>query len=824
MLPTYTRLLLVVLFASGSLFAEAQSARLKRAQRMMADLDYTEAISQFTQILETSDDPYAKISLAEAYRKTNDAANSEYWYGQVVRLPESQPIHKLFYGQALQQNGKCDQAREWYALFIQEQPDDLRGQYLARACDYEDELRTKNAKVYEVQHLDFNSSLDDFGAALYEGGVIFASDRSNGVAVKRDHAWTGNPFLELYYVKSDRTDEDDPLTTVYGQPEKFSNKFNSKYHDAAVSFTDDGNQLFFTRNNFNEGKTGKSDDGFVKLKIFYAERGSKKEDWGKLQSLPFNSDEYSVAHPALSPSGARLYFASDMPGGFGGMDIYYSEKDNGRWGPPINLGPVVNTEGHEAFPFADPTGKIYFASDGQIGLGGFDLYYTIEKGPGDFSQPENMGAPVNSNSDDFAVMVGADGEFGYFSSNRTGGAGRDDVYSFTHSGVPVEVLVINSETRLPIEGATVFNACNSATTITDVNGMSFIDMEEEQECELTASASDFEDASKMATTVSFDKTKLIVTIALKPVDSYTIEGFVFDESTGEPLAGSDVTLTSDCSEEETTITTDESGRYSFDLTKTCCFTVRATLPTYLAGKKSDICATDTAQTTEFVANLFLQPTVYAGVNDRPNIDADGPNSDARIYRDPNTNLYMDSTTGQPADGEINGRTYRDGVLENAGDSFEPGYSPTSDGTAIAYLLHIYYDFDRATIRKEAREDLDRLYTMMTENPEIQIEIGSHTDARGPDDYNLRLSQRRAEAVVRYMMQRGVDRTRIVPKGYGETVPVNNCADNVPCSEREHQFNRRTEFKVLGCKDCDENGKISNPRDEVQVNRCKNCPF
>ncbi len=824
-LPFLSRLCFLLALLACVHVADAQTNRIKRAQRMMADLNYSEAIQQFNQILESSDDAGAKIALAEAYRKINDPINAEYWLGQIVRLPEATPVHKLYYGQALQQNGKCDQAKEWFAIFMREQPDDLRGQYLGRACDYEQELLTRSVGVYDVQHLDFNSALDDFGAAVYEDGVLFASDRSQGVAIKRDHAWTGNPFLELLYVKTMRTDQEDPLTTVYGQPDKFSKSFNSKYHDAAVTIAEDGEQIFFTRNNFKDGKLGKSDDGIVKLKVFYADK--EGQEWGELQSLPFNSDEYSVLHPAISPSGKRLYFASDMPGGFGGMDVYYSEKENGRWNPPVNLGPNVNNEGHQAFPSVAPDGRIYFASDGHVGLGGYDLYYTTEKAAFEFTLPENLGAPLNSTADDHSILLLEDGTFGYFSSNRTGGAGKDDIYSFVRTGIPVEVLVINAETRAPIEGATVLNGCTSGSSLTDVNGKAAVDMSEAEECKFTASAEGFEEASKTGTTKNFKGNKLIVEIPLSPLKEYSVEGFVFDESTGEPIEGASVTLTNPLDMKGLATLTDPTGKYTFDLETGTCYSVRATKKDFLSARADNLCATDTARTSVFDVNLFLQPTIYGGPKDedlagtpiRPDNDPD-----ARLYQDGSTGLYIDSKTGRPADGEINGRTFKNGTVVSSGGKFERGLSDIKAGDAIPYLLHIYYDFNMATIRAEAREDLDGLYAMLTENPEVIIEIGSHTDARGSDDYNMRLSQRRAEAVVRYLEQRGVGRERLVPRGYGETVPVNNCNNNVPCSEREHQFNRRTEFRVLGCSTCEETGKKSLPREDVEVSRCRNCPF
>ena len=816
--------------------ADAQTSRVKRAQRLMADLNYSDAIQQFNQILESSDDADAKIALAEAYRKINDPVNAEFWFGQIVRLPEATPLHKLYYGQALQQNGKCDQAKEWFAVFMKEQPDDLRGQYLGRACDYEQELLTRAIGVYDVQHLDFNSALDDFGAAVYEDGILFASDRSQGVAVKRDHAWTGNPFLELFYVETMRTDKEDPLTTVYGTPDKFNKSFNSKYHDAAVTVAEDGDQMFFTRNNYVDGKLGRSDDGIVKLKVFYADKkgGTSAEDgdtsdeeWGELQSLPFNSDEYSVLHPAISPTGNRLYFASDMPGGFGGMDVYYSEKENGRWNPPVNLGPNVNNEGHQAFPFVSPDGRIYFASDGHVGLGGYDVYYTTEKAAFEFTLPENLGAPINSTADDHSIILLEDGDFGYFSSNRMGGAGKDDIYSFLRMGVPVEVLVIDGVTKLPIEGATVLNGCTSASTLTDVNGISSVNMADEETCKFTASAQGYEEASKTGSTLNFKEDKLIVEIELKPISEYQIEGFVFDEATGEPIEGATVTLTHPDDATGVTASTDPSGRYTFELDRDICYTIRATKKDYLSDKRDDICTNDESETSLFDVNLFLQPTIYGGPKDQDLADGSirpDNNPDNRLYQDGSTGLYIDSETGKPANGSINGVVYENGQIVDAGGKFKPGLTDIKAGDPIPYLLHIYYDFNQATIRAEARQDLDGLYAMLSENPEIIIEIGSHTDARGSDAYNMRLSQRRAEAVVRYMTQRGVSRDRMVPRGYGESTPVNNCNNNIPCSEREHQFNRRTEFKVLGCSTCDDTGKASVPREDVEVSRCKNCPF
>jgi len=216
----------------------AQNSRLKRAKKFHDNLAYYEAIELYNLILEKDDNPEAKIYLADAYRKINDTENAEFWYGQVVRLPEAQPVHKLYYGMMLQRNGKCDLAKEWYTQYVEAVPDDTRGQYLEKACDFEEELNLKNASIFEINPLSINSKLDDFSPAFSKKGIIFASERDRGSSIKRAHSWTGNPFLELYNVEvKDNSSEDEPCSFSYSVPKKYSSEINDKFHEAAVTFT-----------------------------------------------------------------------------------------------------------------------------------------------------------------------------------------------------------------------------------------------------------------------------------------------------------------------------------------------------------------------------------------------------------------------------------------------------------------------------------------------------------------------------------------------------------------------------------------------------------
>lgn len=837
------KVLLPILFlviAATSVFAQA--GKLKYAKKLMDELNYTEAIAVYNQILEKDDVAEAKINIAECYRKIGDSGNAEFWYGQVVRLPEAAPITKLYYGQMLQRNGKCELAREWYNQYIELVPDDLRGQYLARACDYEQELMSKNAGIYEIKHLDFNSDLDDMTPNYWNGTIVFASDRDLGSAVKREHTWTGHPFHELYFVeyKEVKPGEDGTCgELVYGRPEKFNKKLNSKYHDAAITFPNNGNEIYFTRNNLVDGKVGKDDDGIIRLKI-YSAKDLGEGNWGDLESLPFNSDEYSVAHPALSPEGNTLYFTSDMPGGFGGMDLYLSKRENGRWGPPENLGPQVNTEGNEIFPFVDQTNRLYFSSDGLIGLGGYDIYYTKEKAPADWSMPENLGYPINTISDDISIIFNKEGTCGYFTSDRAGGVGGDDLYSFRKTAAPVDILVYNESTGDPIEGATVFDECTGRTLITGQDGIVTIDMKLNTCCTFNAMAEGFRDNNKEDCTKNLAPGEsLKVEIPLTPDMEFLVEGIVFDDGTGLPMADATVALTNDCGQEDQLVTTDETGRFSFRLEKNCCYKVKGTKERYLADMAENLCTRGLNQTETFNVKLFLQPTIYQPTE--PELSERGtadPNSDLadtntapefKVYRSDKDGLYYIQQTGEVADGLVDGKLYEQGILVDAGDNpdaFDQGPSEVAPGEPIAYLLHIYYDFDQSYIREDAKPEVEKLLNTMTENPEIIVEIGSHTDSRGSKRYNQRLSQRRADAVVRYLVKNGVERDRLVPLGYGETKTVNNCKDFIPCSERDHQLNRRTEFRIVGCKGCVEKGAelISKPNENVKVDECKGCPF
>jgi outer membrane protein OmpA-like peptidoglycan-associated protein len=739
----------------------------------------------------------AKIKVAESYRKINNMGEAEFWYGQVVHLPEAKPIYYLYYGKALQSNGKCDLAKPWFEKYSIEEPDDLRGQLLANTCDREElEKIIKSRKdFYKVKKLPFNTSFDDFGPTFYKGGLVFSSERDNTGPTNRIHEWTGYPFLDLFYTNVDTTDAE-ALEFEYDEdPEKYSNLLNTKYHDGPICYSRDEEKVFFTRNNLDEkNRIGKDDEGVIRLKVFTADLDAEGK-WQNIQGLPFNSDEYSVAHPSLDIDGKTLYFSSDMPGGFGGMDLFYTIYEDGNWLPPRNLGPRINTEGHEVFPYVHSSGRLYFSSDGHVGLGMLDIHY-IDNNNGVWGPPTNIGFPINTPSDDFGLILNEEETFGYFSSNREGGAGRDDIYSFKYSVVKVEVLVYDENTNEPIENATVIDDCSGLELYTGTNGRVMIELPLDKCCTFTASKETYTDNALESCTHDYKaSTKVFVKIPLnKPLD-FAIEGLVYDSETGDPLASSTVTLTSDCGGEQVEFETDASGRYRFILDRECCYSLKGAHEGYFAvSTDKPYCTKGLRQSETFVHDFPLQRFV-----------------------DPNTNP-----------------TELTGPNSPPGPPGPPGIATPCEGIGRSFVIkHIYYDFDKAYIRNDAEEPLTRMIKILDDNPDLVVEIGSHTDARGTDRYNIRLSARRAESVVKYLINKGIDANRLQAKGYGETQPTNDCMDEIPCSEEQHQRNRRTEFRVIGkvdgtrydCEtvDMDINQASIEPI-ELKVDRCESCPF
>ncbi len=426
----------------------AQGLKMRIANRLYQDMHYAEAITYYEDILRKSpDNVEAEEKIAHSYRKINDTQNAEKWYAKVVNSSLADPEDRLYYAQTLAANGKYEESKQWYERYATEVSADSRGAKFSEAYNRLEDFY-KDSSLYRIEHQSFNSAASDFSPVMYQGGIVFCSNRHvekrGGKAYK--FSWSKTSFLDLYTAQEGKE-----------EVKYFHQNINSQYHEGPVAFFKDGQQMVFTRNNFHKGKYRKSDDGINKLKLFFAEK--QGDDWGNLKEFVYNNDNYSVGHPALSPDNQVLYFASDMPGGLGGTDLYMCRWENGQWGTPINLGKEVNSEGNEMFPFIDSEGVLYFASNGHGGLGGLDVFSAQPKSDAFFGNIQNMGAPINSQQDDFALVFDPAQNIGYFTSkDRPKAAGDDDIFKFYKKNIPtlrISGLVYHARSGAPLEQASV---------------------------------------------------------------------------------------------------------------------------------------------------------------------------------------------------------------------------------------------------------------------------------------------------------------------------------------------------------------------------------
>ncbi|RKQ49254.1 WD40 repeat protein [Roseivirga pacifica] len=495
---------------------------------------------------------------------------------------------------------------------------------------------------YTIVNLDINTASSDFGATkLGDSLVVFASAQGKQKRRKLKRSINQTPFLDLY------------VGVLSGQQvvndEMFSDKLSTTFNEASVTFANDFKTIYFTRNNESNSHKAKADaEGYSNLKIYKA---SKDEDgkWGNVMSMPFNSDDYSSGLPALSPDGKKLFFVSDMPGSIGGTDIYYVEiLDEDQYSQPINVGFNVNTAMKEMFPFVGKDNTLYYSSDRPGGYGGLDIYVAKLEETGFYGVPKKLDYPFNSGNDDFAYFYDDEAKMGFFSSNRDGGKGSDDIYAFF-----------------------------------------------KEECK------------------------------------QTLVGYVRNEESLEVIPDAMVYLYTADSVLLDSMNVGTEARYDFKVDCNAEFFLTSEKELYVGGYQP---VTTTEVYNETVSyDLFMCPLAIE-----------------------------------------------------------------KEGKIVLMIGPIYFDFNKYNIREslDGKEEMDRIVEIMREYPEMVVEVSSYTDSRGTDEYNIELSQERAQSTVDYIVKQGIDPNRIYGKGYGESNPVNGCVNDVWCSEADHQKNRRTEFVIV----------------------------
>lgn len=453
----------------SSLGLTAQNSKTKKADKYFNRLEFVKAAEKYLDLaLDGNGDAYVYGQLAECYYNVFNTVEAERWYAKALDTSENpEMIYK--YSQMLKANGKYDISNQMMDKFASMRPGDDRATAYKRNPDYLPKILEKGKK-FNVQNLDINSEVSDFGGIVKNGKLYLTSARNS---TRKNYGWNQEPFLDIY----EFTISEDGS---YIGESLLGKNINTKYHEGVVSFSTDGKTMYFSRESYYDDlylKDSLSRNKQSVLNLYYSSLLS--DGWSEATPVAFNSENYSVKNPAVSADGKTLYFASDMPNGYGNFDIYKAPiNDDGSVGEPMNLGQKVNTEGQEMFPYSSSNGSLYFSSDGHLGLGGMDVFYTKEI-DGKMAPIRNVGVPVNSNADDFAFIIDEESEEGFVSSNREGGKGSDDVYAVKKLQPICDVLVAanvtDAETGSPLEGASValkdMEGNLLSTKATDTNGV-----------------------------------------------------------------------------------------------------------------------------------------------------------------------------------------------------------------------------------------------------------------------------------------------------------------------------------------------------------------
>ncbi len=612
-----------------------------------------------------------------------------------------------------------------------------------------------------------NTDALEFSPTFYEDGILFIS--TNEQVLKKQNVDEKQKMM-MSVLKAKRGEDG-----MLAAPEPFSKELSSRNHEGPVCFDRTAETIYFSSNAVINGKDQFAKDKVQKTRLYFSKKVGGV--WGPPEPLPFNNNEFDDFHPAISIDGDKLFFASNRPGGLGSTDIYVSYKVGESWSEPVNLGAEINSPGREAFPFIHADNTLYFASDGlPDGAGGFDLYFAVPEG-NLWTKPVNLGAPFNSASDDFGLIVDLNKINGYFNSNGLSGKGGDDIFSLHTEGGNLDAYLLQNN-RTPDR------ILDLKVVVTDKSNSAPIGMAQVQ------------------------------------VLNYDVNNVI-----GRDEAGNLIILQNIDGHDEMKIMTpdkgingetDSKGRFSTEI-KPGNYVIIITHPNYQTKQiRLQISKTGNEVAAQLEkpygpgnsGKVQWNPTLFNYLTNAPlagavvvvthpktgKQDTLVANSNGMVdhYLDANTKYKVDFYQG----GRLIGSTEVDSHGVKPGQALTQNISlaPLLPGAKIE-LPNIYYNFNDATLRPDARKDLDLLIALMKQQPGIIVELASHTDCRGNSKYNLELSQRRANGVVEYMVTKGIARNRLTPVGYGEKEPRNKCVDGVPCSDQEHARNRRTEVRV-----------------------------
>jgi len=630
-----------------------------------------------------------------------------------------------------------------------------------------------NVEVAPIAGL--NSEGLDFSPSFYKNGFLFTSTRK---AKNVRRKTSKKAFTDLYF--AERID-----AKTFKTPVKLKGKINSKAHDGICRYNPQLKTLFFTRNK----KKRRTNDGVV-LDLSLYSSTLENGYWGNIQELNINKKRHSTCHPSFSKDGMVMYFASDRPGGLGGMDLYKSNYENGKWQEPVNLGPAINTKGNELFPSMHANGALFFSTNGRKSKGGLDLFMAVNNG-GDNWKVETLGKAFNTRKDDFGFEANDDLTEGYYSTNKNGSEGGDDIYYWK---VKTETTVTPVDEITAVETVTppstiVEPAQRDLNSISSKKEITFQDKKTGKPIPNAKVRVSDSERHGLVTTYSTDNNG-IATINYDPNSKYFLKAEKSGYANVElKLSAEEISNRGTFKMEAQTTTSSEFDDTDFFKPKTIV----------INGKVNK----NEAEVLIFNNCLESQTPVLIDPNGNFNLELDcGCDYIITAVKDGFTSVIFDIPLYKQNCEHFKNEKISLNLHQAAIPKLEAAKSEVSfNGNTITpestvRLERIYYDFNDYNLKEESKVELNNLANLLLSNPSMIIELNSHTDASGPVAYNFDLSEKRAIAVVNYLTSKGVDRKQIKPRGYGETMPVNHCLEGVSCSESQQKKNKRTKLKVI----------------------------
>jgi outer membrane protein OmpA-like peptidoglycan-associated protein len=738
-------LIIAIVFSSAAGVVSAQS---KAADKLFSSFLYSEALYKYEGIKNPGEATLR--NMAESYIKTSDPFEAEACYVKLFEKGNVTADDVWNYAEVLKMNKKYADAIARIKQYDGMKPGEKRTALHLADLIYYDKLMADGER-FAVKELEFNSEHTEYAPAWYNAQVVFVSSRPIYTFTAYEDGWTDKRYTNLFGGYDVNTKKGKP-TLASIREVHIRGRLSKQFHEGPASFTTDGLTMIFTRDCYKKKKElGTTSERKLEL---WMSKLDVDGTWRNPVALPFNNLEYNVGQPAISSDGKTLYFISDMPGGFGGTDIYKCSMTlDGVFGPAQNLGNEINTEGDEMYPFIHEKNVLFFASNGHAGLGGLDVFCTkiTNEKPGKIT---NLGGSLNSSMDDYGLIMDISMKRGFFSSNRLTGKGSDDIYGFDvvkplNFNKSITGIVKDKDGGLPLAGATVklYNSQNEvmAETVSDANGTFSFDAEPNLDFSLTGNAENYREAKKNASTKT-EEDIITVDLTLEKMLAVSIACLITDKKKGVPLDSVHVTIKDKFN--KTVLFegyTDKEGQWR-------------------RGLEKNLMNTTISYTIDLSKRGYLEKEFDWSY---------------QIYKEEEIKMheYMDFTMG----------TLEIGV----------------DLAKLLGLKPIYFDKGKWDIRPDAALELEKIVTAMTLYQNIVIELDSHTDCRSTSEANHLLSQKRADASVAYIVGRGISADRISGKGMGEDKPVNGCVCEgtvrSTCTEDEHGKNRRTEFLIVDIK-------------------------